>query len=257
MHQYFVNNPDIEASDSVSIKLELSDDDLRHIKSQRLKVGEHIGVVDRSKNYFETEILSLNNGDVEVRVSQKVVKREKNYRLSLFYCLSKGSKTEDVLRGSTEVGIDEFWPIISSRSVVKLDAKKAQSRVERYKKIAKSASMQSGRVDIPHVHEIATLDSILGDLSQFDDVIVFWEMATLDDKLSLIFKQDKERQSFKNGKKRNVAIFVGPEGGFDTSEVEDIKRHGNTHICTMGDTILRTETAGVVACMLTKYELTR
>ena len=247
MHHYFIENEDIEALDELEFEIYLTADDLKHAKTQRLRVGEHIGIVDKVSNYFEVEILEINKQGLKVRITKKLNYKKPDYSLSLFYCLSKGTKTEDVLRAATEIGIDEFYPIESSRSIVKLDANKATSRIERFERVAKSASMQAGRLTIPRIHNVHQLSDINDNLSLLDVLIVFWEEASPDDALYKALQ----------GRHNRIGILVGPEGGLDETEIEFLRSVSNAKICTMGDTILRTETAGSIACALIKYELER
>lgn len=247
MHHYFIENENIEETNEGEFDLILSEDDIKHVRAQRLNVGEHISVVDKSSNYFEVEVISIIKDSIRVKIAQKLDFGSASFKLSLFYCLSKSTKTEDVIRAATEIGIDDFYPIVSERSVIKVDEKKSISKLERYKKIARQASMQSGRKTIPSVHEISNFKDLEQTIIALDNLIVFWERASSADTLcKALMKGDKK-----------LGVVVGPEGGLDESEVEYLKSICNANVATMGESILRTETAGTVACALVKYELTR
>ena len=88
---------------------------------------------------------------------------------------SKGDKMETVIRHATELGVSEFIPFAASRSIMRVDEKKAASKTERWQAIAKSAAMQSGRTDLAHVHQPMKLAQLKQTLSAFDAVVVCWE----------------------------------------------------------------------------------
>ncbi len=247
MHHYFVENKNIEKQDSLEFEVFLSSDDIAHMHAQRLRVGEHVSIVDKASNYYEVEIVSISSSGFVAKIARRVDFYDSPASISLYYCLSKATKTEEVLRAATEIGIDDFYPIISQRSVVKLDVKKSSAKVDRYKRIARSASMQAGRRDIPHVHQVCALGDLDDAFSNLDILVVFWEKADPSDTIYEIFDDNITR----------VGVLIGPEGGLDESEIDHLTRNFNALVCTMGSTILRTETAGCVACALVKHELSR
>lgn len=252
MHHFFVENKSIAETEG-EFRLQFSSSDASHIKAQRLHVGEHISVVDASTDYFEVEITRIEKDAYFAKIAQKLDANEENFSLTLFQAVPKGSKAEDVLRAATEVGIDEFYLVDTERSVSKI-AGKAGKKLERFESIARSAAMQSGRISIPKV-DIKSFDEALVEMEKLDIIFLFWEEAKTSDTIAKAL-QEFDKLPFSAPEK--VGIFVGAEGGITEAEVELIKESNKlTFICTLGNTILRTETAGIVAPALVKYELTR
>ncbi|MDO4841089.1 MAG: RsmE family RNA methyltransferase [Phoenicibacter congonensis] len=259
MHHYFVENENIEELCENEFLIQFSSVDKNHIKAQRLKPGEHITVVDLQKNYFELEITKVADGSVFANVAKRENFKNKPYSLSIFQGISKNSKLDDVLRCATEIGCSAFYAVNMERSVAKIKESSIGNKLDRFNSIARSASMQSGRVDIPSVSIINSSKDFLEELSAFDLVIVFWEQAKETDTVELAISSIAGGESACASDNRqpikNVAVVVGPEGGISPAEIDSIKASSNCHVCTLGDTILRTETAGIVSCAIVNHLL--
>jgi 16S rRNA (uracil1498-N3)-methyltransferase len=165
-------------------------------------------------------------------------------RISLFQGLAKGDKMETVVQHGTELGITEFVPVATGRAVVKLDAKKAAERVERWQRIAREASEQSRRGAVPAVSPVASWKEAVGRCRSFDLALVPWEEGG---------EPLKQVLSAHPGA-RTVAVFIGPEGGLSPEEVALARQKGALAV-TLGPRILRTETAGLAAAAAILYAL--
>lgn len=252
MFHYFINNDNIESDKTNKFVIEFDESDKNHIAAQRLKIGEHISVVDKTNNYFELEILNIENNQYSAKIAQRIDIKQKNYNLTLFQGIAKGDKLDDVVRATTEIGIDEFCPLVTKRSVVKIN-NNFDKKIDRYKKIARNASMQSGRSTIPTIGKPIQLIDILHDFKKYDLIILFWEKSGISSTIRNII--GKNLNYDKLNSTLNIAIIIGPEGGIDNNEIEIFKNMPNCKIATLGNTILRTETAGIVASALVIYEL--
>ena len=137
-----------------------------------------------------------------------------------------------------ELGVSSIIPVEMSRSIVKLDAKKKDSKTSRWQAIAESASKQSKRTIIPTVENPLTFKEMLEKAKEMDLFLVPYEskngMADTQDALLKI----------KSGMK--IGVLIGPEGGFDDKEIEKCLSIGGTTI-SLGKRILRAETAAIVA----------
>ena len=133
---------------------------------------------------------------------------------------------------------------------MKLDAKKAKSKLARWQAIAHSAAMQSGRMVEPRVHEPHTVKQAVQLLREFDCVLVCWEECPSTKTIAAALEQ-----AFGNASvdKPRIAVVVGPEGGLSADEVEALTASENAWPVTLGPSILRTETAGIVAPALVLY----
>lgn len=234
--------------------LEIDPQDRSHVKALRLQVGEHLAVVDASQDYFEVKIERIEGDDIWVSITEHLDAPPVTTPVMLVQGFAKGEKMDAVLRQATEIGIAGFAPTIMQRSIVRLDPKKAAKRRERFLAIARSAALQAGRIQAPTVAPIQALDEVVATWTPEDAVLLFWEEASRDQTLRSLFDS-----LAKTGELSAIARFwivIGPEGGISPEEV-DLIMNSNAHVFTLslGPTILRTETAGVVACALTMNEL--
>lgn len=249
LHRFFLKDQVLSQETEEVFCLRLCDEDVRHAKVLRLREGEHIAVVDASSDYFECEICSMDGG-ISVRIARRCELETAPFDVVLVQGVAKGDKMDSIVRHATEIGVSEIVPALFARSVVKLNSANALKKQSRWQSIAKSAAMQSGRMDIPAIAAPSEIESICASLSSADRVLVFWEEAAPTDTISAAL------ESIKSIENATVAVVVGPEGGLDKKEIELILRTcGNAKVVTLGDTILRTETAALIASALTIYEL--
>lgn len=159
-------------------------------------------------------------------------------RFVLFQGLPKGDKLELIIQKTVELGVAEIVPVEMNRCVVKLDDKKKKSKQVRWQAIAESAAKQSKRSVIPAVSEAVSYKQALANAAQLDLLLVPYEnergMASTREALALIQPG------------MSVGILIGPEGGFEKSEIEQAKQIGGK-IISLGSRILRAETAAVTA----------
>lgn len=253
--RFFLKDQALSSETEQSFRLKLDEGDLNHARALRLKVGERIAVVDSAQDYFECEVIGFDGTELLVSISAGLDAAELP-DITLVQCMGKGHKVDDVIRATVEMGAREIWPVISDRSVVRLDAAKAKSRRERLQAIAKSASMQSGRPDIPAIRTPCEMRDIYDDLLDFDVVLFFWEgaaqstEASIEDAIAVASAQTDRLAS-----ELSCAVLVGPEGGFSDEEASRLQSLPNARACTLGPLILRTETAGCVAFALASYFL--
>lgn len=235
-------------------KLEIDPQDRNHVRALRLEVGEHLSVIDAENDYFEVEIERIEDGELWVSIAAHLDTPSETTPVMLVQGFAKGEKMDTVLRAATELGIAGFFPATMQRSIVRLDSKKATKRHERFCQIARSASLQSGRTQVPEVALIQSLTSVIADWTPEDAVVLFWEEADQNQTPRSLFDSLKEA-----GELANFARFwvvIGPEGGISPDEVTLIKQSAaRVFTCSLGPTILRTETAGIVGCALVLSEL--
>lgn len=241
MHRFFVDKEQI-----VDDKIEIIGTDVKHIKDVlRLRIDEEVEISSEGFTYT-CKIGSLEKSKITVSILDKIKgSNEPPMDLILYQGLAKGSKMDLIIQKGTEVGITEFYPLATNRSIVKIkDIKKEQSKVERWNSITDGAAKQSKRDVIPQVKNIITFDEMIELLKDEENIIVPYE----DEKANTI---KKDLQNIKDGK---IHLIIGPEGGFESSEIEKLKLI-DAKIVTLGPRILRTETAGIVAASIILYEL--
>lgn len=235
--------------------LRLARDDAKHARVLRLSPGEHIAVVDAVQDYFECEIASFEDELPLVRIASREGAADEGASVVLVQGLPKGDKMETVVRHATEVGVAAFVPMKCARSIVKLDAKKAKAKTERWRAIAKSAAMQAGRAYVPEVAEPKTVDEVAGLVAQATAVLVCWEEAPQTARLAAALQRGLSACCC-SARDARVAVVVGPEGGLTQEEVSVLLAcNPRAELVSLGPSILRTETAGLIAPALAIYEL--
>ena len=153
---------------------------------------------------------------------------------------------ELIIQKAVELGAYEIVPVATKRAIVKLDAKKEASKLKRWQAIAEGAAKQSGRMMIPRISEVKTFGEALQIAKELDVNVIPYECARGMDGTREIFSSIKPGMS--------VGIFIGPEGGWEESEVEKAKELDVKPV-TLGRRILRTETAGLTTLSILMYLL--
>ena len=237
--------------------LRLAADDAKHARVLRLAPGERIAVVDAALDYFACEIVAFDDALPVVRIAQRFERADAGPSVVLVQGLAKGDKMETVIRHATELGVAAFVPLACERSVVRLDAKKAAAKADRWRAIAKSAAMQSGQRVCPEVGEPMALADVCASLAHATAVLVCWEEAPLDARIEKALERGLrlDRALPENAR---IAVVVGPEGGLSRSEADALLAcNPRASLVSLGSSILRTETAGIVAPALVLHELGR
>ncbi len=212
----------------------------------RKEKGDIITVCDGQGQDYECEIVSASADQVNCRVLKRVTaETEPLVKITLFQGLPKAEKMEWLLQKGVEIGICEFVPVAMERSVVKLDGKKAESKLARWNKIAQSAAKQSGRGILPEVQNVVSVTQAIKTFDKYDLILVLYE-EDRGQSLKAILREQTHIP-------KKVAIWIGPEGGLDPMEVEQLVKAGAT-TAGLGPRILRTETAGMTAAALVLYE---
>ncbi|PIR70030.1 MAG: hypothetical protein COU46_03660 [Candidatus Niyogibacteria bacterium CG10_big_fil_rev_8_21_14_0_10_42_19] len=197
----------------------------------RMKPEEMVVFFDGSGYEFKVkikEIIRKKNCVLEI-MSSDIPNREPKRRLTLFQSFIKKSRFEWMLEKGVEVGISEFVPIITERSL-----KKGFNR-ERYEKIIKEAAEQSGRVFLPKITKLMSVGEAIEYASMYNNQIFFSSFEHYDSDRVTAYPS-----------RTHVALFIGPEGGWTKDEIEKARRAGS-FLISLGKLTLRSETAAVVA----------
>ena len=237
MYQFFV-----EENQMTGDRIAILGSDVNHIKNVlRMKPGERLRVSlsDSGRSFF-CEVESIAEEEVIVHIEEEdEAGTELSNRIYLFQGLPKGDKMELIIQKCVELGVYEIIPVAMKNCVVKLDAKKADSKVKRWQAIAESAAKQSKRTVIPEIRMPMTWKEALKKAEELDVVLVPYENERGMEATREIMKAIKPGQS--------IGVFIGPEGGFASEEIEGItpSTQDKAHRISLGRRILRTETAGL------------
>ena len=244
MHHFFVEPSQIQGN-----HIFIDGPDVNHIRNVlRMNPGEEVNVTDGSgEKVYLCAIASIGEDKVELNIMWAQEKgMELPSKIYLFQGLPKSDKMELIIQKAVELGVYEIIPMATARAVVKLDQKKAAAKVKRWQAISESAAKQSKRLLIPEVKEPVKFSEALKLASDLDVRLIPYELAEGMDGTRRIIQSVKPGQS--------VAVFIGPEGGFEEAEVELAKEAGFQAI-TLGRRILRTETAGMTVLSILMYQL--
>ncbi len=213
----------------------LCGDEAHHIaRVLRMRAGEELTLCDGAGTDYRCRIISITDGEVVADVLERVpTASEPCVAVTVYQGLPKSEKMELIIQKCVEIGAVRIVPVAMSRSVVKLTAAEGSKKAARWQKIAASAAEQSGRGIIPAVAEPISFRQLLAAVAD-ENAVTFYEGggAPLD--------------TLVNTDTRQVSLVVGPEGGFDPAEIEQLRAAG-ARIATLGPRILRCETAPLVA----------
>ena len=239
MEHFFVE-PSAIRGDVASI----AGEDAGHIaRVLRMRQGDEVHISDGQGNEYRARLLSVDRLLVKAVIAEKYEKSsEPPACVTLFQALPKAGKMETIIQKCTELGASSIAPVFTERCVVKPDADFEKKRV-RYQRVAYEAAKQCGRGIVPQVLPLKTLATV--DYSAFDLLLHAYEeehTSSLKSTLRGLTEAPKD-----------VALFIGPEGGFTREEAALLKDKGAKAV-SLGPRILRAETAGMAVLAMLTYE---
>lgn len=241
MYHFFAEHENIHDT-----YIEIVGSDVNHLKNVlRFKEGDNLLISSGDNVDYICHISEMYDDKIIALIdSIDNVGKELPSKVYLFQGLPKGDKMELIIQKMTELGVHQIIPVAMKRSVVKLDSKKEGNKIKRWNLIAESAAKQSKRSIIPEITGVYGFKEAIEFADSLDVKLLPYECADGMSKTKNIINNIKKGQS--------LAIFIGPEGGFDIEELEFAKEHG-FEIITLGKRILRTETAGMMLMSVLMY----
>ncbi len=245
MSVFFINKNQLNEN-----KVRITGELLKHLRdSLRIKKGEMIFCVDEEGTKYAV-ITTYTGQDLFVGEIIETTSRQNGSVISihLVQAIPKGPKLDFIIQKTTELGINAITPVISERSVVRIEKDKAEDKLRRWKKIALEAAQQSSRLDVPDIAAPISFHDYMASFKKGD--------------LNLLLYEGEKKRGIKevlrgiqeaNSGIRTIILLIGPEGGFSQEEVETAIEAGFTTV-SLGDLILRTETAPIVALSILRYE---
>ena len=232
MYHFFVEEEQVNGENAY-----ISGSDVNHIVNVlRMKIGEELLISVKGDWDYLCKIEEIENDRVNLKLLESMEQRELPIKLTLLQGIPKSDKIEMIIQKATELGVSEIIPVKTNRVVVKIDEKKTQAKVNRWNVIAESAAKQSKRSIIPKVLKPQTIDNALEIVKDYGVKLLPYENADG-------IKKTKDILNSLDSK-NNIAVFIGPEGGFEEAEVKKSTDSG-FEVITLGKRILRTETAGL------------
>lgn len=232
MYHFFVEEEQVNGEDAY-----ISGSDVNHIVNVlRMKIGEELLISVKGDWDYLCKIEEIENDRVNLKLLESMEQRELPIKLTLLQGIPKSDKLEMIIQKAIELGVSEIIPVKTNRVVVRIDEKKTQAKVNRWNAIAQSAAKQSKRSIIPKVLKPQTIDNALEIVKDYGVKLLPYENADG-------IKKTKDILNSLDSK-NNIAVFIGPEGGFEEAEVKKSTDSG-FEVITLGKRILRTETAGL------------
>jgi len=246
MYQFFVEPNQIRIAEK---RVDIVGPDVNHIRNVlRMKPGEELSVSNgQDGREYRCGVLAFEEGRVvcELRFI-KESQVELPARISLFQALPKADKMELIIQKAVELGASKIVPMAARRCVVKLEERKAASRIIRWQGIAEAAAKQSKRAIVPEVTPVMAFDRAVEQAAKMDVRLIPYELA------ENMARTRRLMEGLAPG--QEIAVLIGPEGGFEEAEIRLALEAGIEPI-TLGRRILRTETAGLVVLSWMMYLL--
>lgn len=239
MPHFFINS-----NSKTDNKIVVSDaDNYRHIaRSLRARVGENLLLIDENQIQYETKIKEINSREIICEVEKSYPsKRDLEFDLYLAQSPLRSDAQLTVMEKATELGVRGVYPVFTENCALKVN------KQEKWQKVMNEASKQCERAKIPTCYEPITFDELLA--KPFDKVIVLAERST-----EKSLKQYLSEKPTKKGEK--ILAIIGPEGGFSQKEFDYFKSK-NLPLISLGDLILKAETAVIVTLGDIVYEYQR
>jgi len=237
MHRFFIEPEFWNVAD-----LRLTGPEAHHCSNVlRLNAGSRITVFNGKGTEATVEIVSQGRDDVGLRLISESKSEPTDCHIILGQAIPKGKNMELIIQKSTELGVGEIAPIISERTVVRLDGDEALNRQTKWQTVTIEAAKQCGRNWIPAVQVPAPLKSVLGKYASDVDLAI---LASLQDDRRTFNELIAEFEENQGHKPRTVLILIGPEGDFTPAECAAARSAGCRPV-TLGPIVLRTETAAL------------
>ena len=218
-------------------------DAARHLKVLRPKDGEKIELFD-GKGRFRVFQVSGSKFQVEslIPVSETFNLQPSTFNLTLFACVTKGSRWDWTIEKATELGVTRIVPVVSERTIVRIPKGERTAKRERWLRIAEDAARQSDAKWLPEICEAVDFRDAL---PLVKETTCFIGALTNPPPRPLMAAVAEKVKVEVEGEQRNLAIFVGPEGDFTPEELSALMEIATP--TSFGPTILRAETAAIYA----------
>lgn len=231
-HWFYIPADKINSKEKMAL---LADHEWRHAaKVLRLKVGDGLEFFDGQGNVYQSIISASDSKSFSLNITEATFYK-RDYSLYVFFGIPKGQKIDLIIKALTEVGATEIGVFTSKYSVAKA---KSLQKIERLRKIIIEACKQSQRARLPKL-EFISFNELAERVGKAKKAVIFYEKAP-------------NYLPFSSLKSKELAIAIGPEGGFAHDEVDKLKAKGAV-VSRLSDAILRVETAAIAATSLARY----
>jgi len=237
---FFVTPESIQKRSAV-----IQGEDVRHIQRiLRLKTGDSLCLHDGEGHRYDAVIREFGKFEIRLEIlGKETVSTNSGLRITIGQGIPKGQKMDWIVQKSTELGVDTIVPIQTIRSIPLPKPERASKKMDRWRAIAREASKQCGRDSIPEIFHPMNLSTFTERFRSADLILAFWEDE----------KEKPIREVLENTKSvQDIAVVIGPEGGFDAREIDLLLKNGFT-TASLGPLVLRTETVSSTVLGILRY----
>jgi 16S rRNA (uracil1498-N3)-methyltransferase len=225
---------------NLDLDLILEKEDAHYLKNvMRLREGDNVFLFNSKDGEFKGEIISSDKKNTKVKLISKIENINKPGKISLIFSLIKSSKLDYLIQKCTEVGVKSFVPVISEKSVVK------NFNIKRTEKIIKESCEQSNQLFLPTIHGVEKLERKIKSFDK-NSIVFFADINSSNKKIDEVIKNNKNREFY---------LLVGPEGDFSLKERDLLKSMNNCIPISLGQNILRSETAAVAGLAILNSQI--
>jgi len=242
MHRCFIESENWR--DTVIVPSESEAHHLQHVL--RAEDGDAVTVFDGAGLEALAVVKFDAAGRLELAVQEINKAAARSVSITLITAIPKGSRADLIFEKATELGIARIMPVISERVIVRLKAKQAEKKVERWNRIAKSAAKQCGTKWLPQIDALQSFEKAIDSLSQFDVVLIGSLAKSVRPFKAVLQELQKHNLS-------SIAVIIGPEGDLTAAETEAALAAGALPV-SFGELTLRAETAAIYALSVLSYE---
>ena len=237
-NRFFIEKPEIDSS-----YIFLSGDEHHHLsRVVRIKPQEKVWLFDEKGTRYLARVEEIGRQKTRLFILKKVTEERPRLNIALGQALLRSKKMEFIIQKATEWGVARFIPVVTQRSLIKIQ-KENGKRIERWQKIAREASKQSGQVFFPSIEVPVTLAPFLKERKAKKKLLLSENQGKAFRDILIQYQENIPS---------SVLILVGPEGGWSDEEEQDILSHGYEAV-TLGKQILRAETAALSSVALISH----
>ena len=225
---------------NLDLDLILEKEDAHYLKNvMRLREGDNVFLFNSKDGEFKGEIISSDKKNTKVKLISKIDNINKPGKISLIFSLIKSSKLDYLIQKCTEIGVKSFIPVISEKSVAK------NFNIKRTEKIIKESCEQSNQLFLPAIHEVEKLEKKIKSFDK-NSIVFFADINSSNKKIDEVIKNNKNLEFY---------LLVGPEGDFSLKERDLLKSMNNCIPISLGQNILRSETAAVAGLAILNSQI--
>lgn len=240
----------VEPENISETQISLKEKESHHIRNVlRFKEGDEVFVFDGQGNQYRCRIDSLDKKSSLLSILEKLATPAvSKSSITLAHSVTKGERFDWVVEKATELGVKKIVPFLCERVNVKLNEESKAKKQARWLRLAQAASKQCGRNRLPEVSPVLKWEELPDSFKEYDLVLLAYELESGTGLKSTL------RQELAEKPVQHILAVVGPEGGFSAREVEAMIRAGARSV-SLGENILRTETAAIAMTAMIQYEL--